>query len=118
MSVATYDGPIVDPKYLNGSEDPITLSRADQWSDIPYPGCFPLVLDPTIRNVRFKKVLIDGGSALNLLFVGALTELGLTKDDLVPVDSPFWGIVPGRASQPLGQITLHILVWHCRPLLY
>ena len=66
------------------------------------------MLDPTIRNVRFKKVLIDGESALNILFDGALTELGLTKDDLVPVDSPFWGIVPGRASQPLGQITLPV----------
>ena len=66
------------------------------------------MLDPTIRNVRFKKVLIDGGSALNILFTGALTELGLMKDDLVLVDSPFWGIVPGRASQPLGQITLPV----------
>ena len=66
------------------------------------------MLDPTIRNVRFKKVLIDGGSVLNLLFARALTELGLTKDDLFPVDSPFWGIVPGRASQPLGQITLSV----------
>ena len=64
------------------------------------------MLDSTIHNMRFKKVLIDGGSALNILFAGVLTELGLTKDDLVPVDSPFWGIVPGRASQPLGQITL------------
>ncbi|XP_066311287.1 uncharacterized protein [Miscanthus floridulus] len=44
--------------------------------------------------MRFKKVLIDGGSALNILFARALTELGLTKDDLVHVDSPFWGIVP------------------------
>ena len=52
------------------------------------------MLDPIISNVRFKKVLIDGGSALNILFVGALTELGLTKDDLVPIDSLFWGIVP------------------------
>ena len=67
------------------------------------------MLDPTIRNnVRFKKVLIDGGSALNLLFAGALTELGLTKDDLVAVDPALWGIVPGRASQPLGQITLPV----------
>ena len=47
------------------------------------------MLDPTIRNELFKKVLIDGGSALNLLFARALTELGLMKDDLVPVDSPF-----------------------------
>ena len=26
----------------------ITFSRADQWVDIPYTGCFPLVLDTTI----------------------------------------------------------------------
>ena len=107
MSITQY-GMVVDPKYLDWSEYLITFSRADQWADIPYPGRFPLVLNPTIRNVRFKKVLIDGGSALNILFAGALTELGLTKDDLVPVDSPFWGIVPGRASQPLGQITLPV----------
>jgi hypothetical protein len=94
MSITMYDT-VADPKYLDWSEHPITFSitfsRADQWADIPYPGCFPLVLDLTIRNVRFKKVLIDGGSALNILFAGALTELGLTKDDLVNVDSPFWG---------------------------
>ena len=29
-------------------EVPITFSRADQWADIPYIGCFPLVLDATI----------------------------------------------------------------------
>ena len=107
MSITKYDT-VADPKYLDWSEHPITFSRADQWVDIPYQGCFPLVLNPTIHNVRFKKVLIDGGSALNILFTGALTELGLMKDHLVPIDSPFWGIVPGRAYQPLGQITLPV----------
>jgi len=92
MSITKYDT-VADPKDLDWSEHPIT---------------FPLVLDPTIRNVRFKKVLIDCGSALNILFARALTELGLIKDDLVPIDSPFWGIVPGRASQPLGHITLPV----------
>ena len=107
MSITKYDT-VVDPKYLDWSKHPITFNRADQWADIPYPGRFPLVLNPTIRNVRFKKVLTDRGSALNILFAGALTELGLTKDNLVPIDSPFLGIVPGRASQPLGQITLPV----------
>jgi len=107
MSITKYNM-VADPKYLDWSEHPITFSRANQWVDIPNPRRFPLVLDPTIRNVRFKKVLIYGGSTLNILFAGALTELGLTKDDLVHVESPFWGIVPGRASQPLGQITLPV----------
>ena len=54
----------------------------------------------------FRKVLIDGGSALNLLFVGALKELGLGIGDLTPSNSSFWGVVPSRASKPLGEITL------------
>ena len=56
--------------------------------------------------VLFRKVLIDGGSALNLLFAGALKELGLGIEDLTPSNSSFWGVVPGRASKPLGEITL------------
>ena len=35
-----------------------------------------------------------------------MKELGLKKEDLTPMDSPFWGIIPGKASLPLGQITL------------
>ena len=102
MSVAMYDGPIADPKYLDCSEHPITFSRAIQWSDIPYLGRFPLVLDPIIKDVRFQKVLIDGGSALNILFAGSLEELGIKKEDLTPMDSLIWGIIPRKASLPLG----------------
>ena len=57
--------------------------------DIPYIGCFPLVFDATVQKVLFRKVLVDGGSALNLLFAGALRELGLTISDLTPSDSFF-----------------------------
>ena len=88
MSITQY-GMVTDPKYLDWLEYPITFSRADQWADIPFLGHFPLMLDPIISNVRLKKVLVDGRSALNLLFAGALTELGLTKDNLVHIDSPF-----------------------------
>jgi hypothetical protein len=37
-----------------------------------------------------------------------MNELGLKKEDLIPMDSPFWGTVLGKASLPLGQITLPI----------
>ena len=107
MLVTTYDGKVIDSKYLNWLEHPITFSRDDLWVDIPYPRCFPLVLDPIIQGVYFQKVLIDGGSA-HILFAGSMEELGLKKEDLTPMDSPFWGIVPGKASLPLGQITLPV----------
>jgi hypothetical protein len=47
------------------------------------------MLDPTIQKVRFRKVLIVGGSALNILFASVLIELGLTAEALSPIDSPF-----------------------------
>ena len=102
MSVATYDGPITNPKYLDWLEHPITFSRADLWLDIPYPRRFPLVLDPIIKDVRFQKVLIDGRSALNILFTGSIEELGLKKEVPTPMDTPFWGIIPRKVSLPLG----------------
>ena len=76
-----------NPSYRPWSKIPITFSRADQWVDIPYTGCLPLVLDATIQKVLFRKVLVNGGSALNLLFAGALRELGLGPTDLTPSDS-------------------------------
>ena len=60
------------------------------------------------RKVLFRKVLIDGENALNLLFAGALKELGLGLSDLTPSDSTFWGVVLGRASKLLGEITLPV----------
>ena len=86
LAVNTEDA-IADPSYHPWSEVPISFRRADQWADIPYAGCFPLVLDATVKKVLFRKVLIDGGSALNLLFARALKELGLGVEDLTPSDS-------------------------------
>ena len=88
LSVTTEDA-TANSSYCPWSEVPITFSRADQWADIPYTGCFPLVLDATVQKVLFRKVLVDGGSALNLLFAGALKELGLGIIDLTPSDSSF-----------------------------
>ena len=80
---------IADPSYHPWSEVPITFSRANQWADIPYVGRFSLVLDATVKKVLFRKVLVDDGSALNLLFARALKELGLGLTNLTPSDSSF-----------------------------
>jgi hypothetical protein len=91
VAISNLDRKIADPKFQNWSHQAITFSRADQWAKIPKPGRFPLVLDLVIKNVRFEKVLIDGGSALNILFRSTLTKLGLKPEDLEPYDAPFWG---------------------------
>ena len=78
-----------NPSNRPWSEVPIIFSRDDQWADIPYTGHFPLILNATIQKVLFRKVLVDGGSALNLLFARALRELGLMIIDLTPSNSSF-----------------------------
>jgi len=55
------------------------------------------------------KVLIDGGTGLNIIFVDTLKKLGLDFTSLLtPTDIPFYGIVPGKAAMPLRQIMLPI----------
>jgi hypothetical protein len=89
MALTNFDDRVVNPKYQNWSHQPITFSRADQWANILELGCFPLVLDPVIRNIWFEEVLINGGSALDILFRNSLTELGFKLEDLEPYDAPF-----------------------------
>src|SRR5579859_2816059 len=54
------------PTYLKWSEVPISFDRTDQWTNFSNPGRYPLVLDPVVVNARLTRVLIDGGSGLNI----------------------------------------------------
>jgi hypothetical protein len=70
---------------------------------------FSLVLDPLVVEVRLTKVLIDGGSGLNLIFASTLRKMGLDfMDMLIPCKSPFYGIVPSNAAHPLGTVVLPV----------
>jgi hypothetical protein len=46
-----------------------------------------------IRENRVKKVLVDGGSNINVTFPRTLQALGVAIDDLTESDTPFFGIV-------------------------
>jgi hypothetical protein len=73
------------------------------------PGKLPLVLDPVLAEVKLTRVLIDGGSGLNLIFTSTLRKMGLDLTDmLIPSKSPFYGIVPGNATHPLGMVVLPV----------
>jgi hypothetical protein len=96
------------PSFLNWSEDAITFSREDHLNRIPNPGQYPLVVDPIIGNTRFSKVLMDGGSNLNILYAHTLRLMGIGLDQLWPSTKPFHGVAPGKQVQPLGQIDLPV----------
>ena len=55
------------------------------------------------------RVLIDGGSDLNLIFMSTITKMGLDNSDkLKPSKAPFYGIVPGNAPFPIGTVVLPV----------
>jgi hypothetical protein len=108
LSLKNISEGITEPVWVDYSHQTIVFSRDDQWCNNPYPGRFPLVLDPVIGRLRFERVLIDGGNALNMLFKNSMVALGISEKDLQHYPHPFWGILPGESSVPLGQITLRV----------
>jgi hypothetical protein len=96
------------PSFLDWSEDAITFSSEDHPNCIPNLGQYPLVVDPVIGNARFSKVLMDGGSSLNILYAHTLRLLGIGLDQLWPSTMPFHDVAPGKRIQPPGQIDLPV----------
>jgi hypothetical protein len=92
---------VAAPVYLDWSDKAITFDQNDHPDRVPSPGKYPLVVDPVIGNVRLTKVLMDGGSSLNIIYA---ETLGLLRIDLSTVRigaAPFHGIIPGKRVQPL-----------------
>jgi hypothetical protein len=81
------------PTPLRWSEVPITFSRVDQWTSFSEIGRFPLILKPVVAGSRLNKVLIDGGSRLNVLFTKTLKKIKLDITHMLTKStSPFYGI--------------------------
>jgi hypothetical protein len=97
------------PTPLRWSKVPITFSRVDQWTSFSEPGRFPLVLKLVVVGSRLNKVLIDGGSGLNILFTKTLKKMKLDITHMLTKStSPFYGIVPGNTTIPLGSVVLPV----------
>jgi hypothetical protein len=60
------------PVYLDWSNKPITFDQGDHPGCVPSPRKYPLVVDPVIGNTRLTKVLMDGGSSLNIIYAETL----------------------------------------------
>jgi hypothetical protein len=57
------------PDYLKWSEVPITFNRSDHLDFIPKPGRYLVIVSPIIKEVKLNRVLVDGGSSLNIQFL-------------------------------------------------
>jgi hypothetical protein len=97
---------VAAPVYLDWSDKPITFDQGDQPDCVPSPGKYPLVVDPVIGNVRLTKVLMDGGSSLNIIYAETLELLEIDLSTIRAGAAPFHGIIPGKCVMPLGQLDL------------
>src|SRR6185312_7041045 len=88
---------------LRWSETPITFDRRDHWVHLSRPGAYPLVVSPVVSQVRLAKVLVDSGSALDIIFASMLESMGYDMTTLVPSDQAFYGIIIGAGSTPVGR---------------
>nr|CAH66039.1 H0515C11.15 [Oryza sativa]CAH66246.1 OSIGBa0101A01.2 [Oryza sativa] len=93
---------------MKWSEQKIEFSEEDHPKTAVIPGRYPIVVEPTIRNIKVARVLIDGGSSINLLFASTLDAMGIPQSELTPTNQPFHGITPQSSSRPLGKIMLPV----------
>jgi hypothetical protein len=103
-----YSVKVAAPVYLDWSDKPITFEQGDHPDRVPSPGKYLLVVDPVVGNVKLTKVLMDGGSSLNIIYVDTLGLLQIDLSSIRAGAAPFHGIIPGKRVQPLGQLDLPV----------
>src|SRR3954466_1602646 len=97
------------PHYLRWSEQPIIWSREDHPPRVYNPVQLALVVAPQVGGYKLTKVLMDGGSSINILYYDTFHRMGLTDKDLRPSNTVFHGVVPGKSAYPVGKIALEVV---------
>ena len=90
-------------------DTPITFGQDDQPTSSPSRGVAALVLDPIIDGYRLTKVLMDGGSSLNLIYEDTLQKMQFDKSRIEPSRTTFKGIIPGKEARCSGRVTLDVV---------
>ena len=93
---------------MKWSKHKIEFSEADHPKIVTTPGRYPIVVEPTIRNIKVAPVPIDGGSSINLLFASTLDAMAIPRSELTPTDQPIDGITQESSSKPLDKITIPV----------
>jgi hypothetical protein len=68
-----------------------------------------LVLKVQTGGFTSKKVFMDGGSSLNLIYANMLRKIKIPMDNLLPTEMSIHEIVPGKPTYPLGARHLDVI---------
>ena len=99
----------VAPKFNPWSACPITFDRRAHKTSIRHGGSAALVLDPIIDGFHLTRVLMDGGSSLNLLYQDTVHKASIYPSRIKPTKTTFKGVIPGVEARFTGSITLEVV---------
>ena len=68
-----------------------------------------MVLSPIVDGFQLTKVLMDGGSGLNLIYEETLQKMDIDINRIEQSSTTFRGIIPSWEARCAGKITLDVL---------
>ena len=92
-----------------GTDEPAITFTDEDAERITHPYDDAIVITLFITDYTTRRVLVDNGSSVDILYYHAFQKMRLGRDQLRPVCSPLVGF-RGIKVQPVGTITLSVVV--------
>ena len=67
-----------------------------------------MVLDPIIDGYHLTRVLMDGGSSLNLIYQDTVCKMGINPSRINQNSATFNGAIPGVVAHCWGSLILEV----------
>ena len=68
-----------------------------------------MVLDPIIDGYHLTRVLMDGGSNLNLIYQDTVRKIGIDPSRISQSNTTFKGVIPGDVARCTGSLVLEVV---------
>ena len=68
-----------------------------------------MVLDPIIDGYHLTRVLMDGGSSLNLIYQDTVRKMGIDPSRFSQSNTTFKGVIPGPKARCTGSLVLEVV---------
>ncbi|VFQ68292.1 unnamed protein product [Cuscuta campestris] len=112
--ISTKGSDVIQPRVHNRSSavsdsprEPITFTDRDLPKYPPDGDALVISLCMSIRKVDVRRILVDTGSNVNMLYFGAFKKMGLTRHQL-RLDRPHLADFLGTSVEAEGSILLHV----------
>ena len=67
-----------------------------------------MVLDPILDGYHLTRVLMDGGSSLNLIYEDIVRRMGINPSRISQSNTTFEGVIPGVETYGRGSVVLEV----------